>query len=126
MRLPAVAATADSVSKRWLQLHLPLLMSNETLSLLHQDMGLSPCPLNLGIPGPLWPAALAKRSCVPLGTALFSLAAHFLFWKQRPPKKSNITCWGSRTIFPVGSPRGLHKKTHAPQRSVVFPAAPML
>lgn len=121
-----MAAAADSVSKRWPRLHLPLLTCDGTLSLLHQDTGLSLCPLNLGIPGPLWPAALAKRSCVPLGTALFSLAAHFLFWKQRPPKKGNITCWGSQTIFPIGSPRGLHKKTHAPRSSVVFPAAPML
>lgn len=106
-------ATADSISKRGLQLHLPQLMCDGTLSLFPQDMGLSLHHLNLGIPGPPWLAALAKRSCVPLGTALSSLAAHFLFWKQRPPKKSNTTCWGSRTIFPVGSPRGLHKKRHA-------------
>lgn len=101
-RLRAAAATADRIPKRWLHLPLPLLMCDGTLTLLHQHVGLSLHPLNLGIPGPLWPAARAKGNCAP-GHSPVSLADHFLSWKQQLPKKRDTTCWGGQTILPRGS-----------------------
>lgn len=62
-----------------------------TLTLLPQHVGLSLRPLNLGIPGPLWPAARAKGNGAP-GHSPVSLAAHFLSWKQQLPKKRDTTC----------------------------------